>query len=81
MSEHEIRNSANSATRIIKFLEKAFGILQTSLSHLNELPKYYKGLKGQINNATIDISNLENGMYFLKINDNQKVFTKKFIKK
>ena len=38
-------------------------------------------LKGQINNATIDISNLENGMYFLKINDNQKVFTKKFIKK
>ena len=38
-------------------------------------------LKGKINHATINISDLRKGTYILNINDNQKVFTQKFIKK
>ncbi|MCD8449899.1 endonuclease [Tenacibaculum dicentrarchi] len=38
-------------------------------------------LKGQINHDTINVSNLNKGIYILEINDNQKIITKKFIKK
>ena len=40
-----------------------------------------KVLNGKVNHSTINVSNLENGMYILKINDGQRAFTKKFIKK
>ena len=40
-----------------------------------------KVLSGKVNHSTINVSNLENGMYILEINDGQKAFTKKFIKK
>ncbi|WP_275315636.1 endonuclease [Tenacibaculum bernardetii] len=40
-----------------------------------------KVLNGKVNHSTINVSNLENGMYILEINDGQRAFTKKFIKK
>ena len=40
-----------------------------------------KVLNGKINHSTINVSNLKNGIYILEINDGQRAFTKKFIKK
>ncbi|MCG8795956.1 endonuclease [Tenacibaculum finnmarkense] len=38
-------------------------------------------LKDKINHDAINVSNLDKGIYILEINDNQKIITKKFIKK
>ena len=38
-------------------------------------------LQGKVNHANVDVSNLNNGMYILEVNDGQRSFTKKFIKK
>ncbi|CAM1354464.1 endonuclease [Tenacibaculum insulae] len=38
-------------------------------------------LKGNVNHSTINVANLKNGIYLLEINDGQRSFTKKFIKK
>jgi len=38
-------------------------------------------LRGTTKHVNINVSNLENGIYILRINDNQKTITKKFIKK
>ncbi|WP_299158100.1 endonuclease [uncultured Tenacibaculum sp.] len=40
-----------------------------------------KVLFGKVNHANINVSNLNNGMYILEVNDGQRSFTKKFIKK
>ncbi|RKF03739.1 putative secreted protein (Por secretion system target) [Tenacibaculum lutimaris] len=38
-------------------------------------------LNGKVTHHTIDLSNLKNGVYILEVNDSQKSFTKKIIKK
>jgi endonuclease I/chitodextrinase len=37
-------------------------------------------LKGKVNHANINVSNLEKGIYILEVNDKQRSFTKKIIK-
>jgi hypothetical protein len=37
--------------------------------------------KGKLNQDGIDVNELNSGMYFLKVNSNQKSVSKKFIKK
>ena len=37
-------------------------------------------IKGNINNGTIDVSNITSGNYILEISDNESIFTKRFIK-
>ncbi|PKH51994.1 hypothetical protein CXF68_15425 [Tenacibaculum sp. Bg11-29] len=37
-------------------------------------------LKGKVNHANINVSNLKKGVYILEVNDKQRSFTKKFIK-
>ncbi|MGV6828749.1 MAG: M4 family metallopeptidase [Flavobacteriales bacterium] len=38
-------------------------------------------MRGQINNQTINVNNLNNGIYFLEINDGDELMIKRFIKK
>ncbi|WP_299120966.1 endonuclease [uncultured Tenacibaculum sp.] len=40
-----------------------------------------KVLSGKVSHATINIANLYNGLYIIEVNDGQRSFTKKFIKK
>jgi hypothetical protein len=37
-------------------------------------------IKGNLNNGTIDVSNITSGNYILEISDNESIFTKRFIK-